>query len=220
MIFPAASTKPVGAGKHGEVRGRRSISIRRRRHGLGRLTEERSANRNFGNRRPSGADHDQQQPGLAGLDATLASRSRRASYPRSRLNYSRWCRPALKPLFSRAVRTAPEASSRSATFHFPCRPTVSPACSRWPPSKRASSDGWPPNSRPPASRGRSPLKSNQRGVAVTIMVIPTTFQKLRRVAVTMFRWMLPTRSPMATDGKIGSSGRSAKGLFLLVHNCE
>ena len=42
---------------------------------------------------------------LAGLDATLASRCRGASYPRSRPGFSRWRRPALKPLFSRAVRT-------------------------------------------------------------------------------------------------------------------
>ena len=59
----------------------------------------------FGKRRPSGADHEEQYPGLVGLDATLASRCRGASYPRSRPDLSRARRPVLKPLFSRAVRT-------------------------------------------------------------------------------------------------------------------
>ena len=59
----------------------------------------------FGKRRPISEDHEEQEPGLAGLDATLASRCRGASYPRSRPGSSRWLEPALKPLFSRAVRT-------------------------------------------------------------------------------------------------------------------
>jgi len=63
-------------------------------------------------------------------------------------------------------------------------------------------------------------QSNPGGAAVTITAIPTTFQKSRRVAATMFRRMLPTRPPMATDGKVGPPGRSPKGLFRLVHNCE
>jgi len=46
----------------------------------------------------------------------------------------------------------------------------------------------------------------------------TTFQKSRRVAATIFRWMLPTRPSMATDGKVGPPGRSPRGLFRLVHN--
>jgi hypothetical protein len=36
--------------------------------------------------------------------------------------------------------------------------------------------------------------------------MPSKFQKSRRVAATMFRWMLPTRPRqlvMATDGKVG-----------------
>lgn len=51
-----------------------------------------------------------------------------------------------------------------------------------------------------------------------VTAMPTTFQKSWRVAATMFRWMLPTRPPMATDGKVGPPGRSPRGLFLLVHN--
>ena len=40
-----------------------------------------------------------------GLDTARPWRSRGASYPRSRPDFSRRRRPALKPLFSRAVRT-------------------------------------------------------------------------------------------------------------------
>jgi len=58
------------------------------------------------------------------------------------------------------------------------------------------------------------------GAAVTITAIPTTCQKSRRVATTIFRWILPTRQPMAMDGKFGPPGRSPKGLFRLVHNCQ
>ena len=43
----------------------------------------------FGKRRPSSEDHEEQQPGLAGLDATLASRCRGASYASSRPGVSR-----------------------------------------------------------------------------------------------------------------------------------
>ena len=43
----------------------------------------------FGKRRPSGADDEEQPPGLAGLNATLASRCRRTSYPCSRPGFSR-----------------------------------------------------------------------------------------------------------------------------------
>jgi hypothetical protein len=56
-------------------------------------------------RRLSGADHEEQQSGLVGMDATLSSRCRGASYPRSRPDFSRWRRMVLKPLFSRVVRT-------------------------------------------------------------------------------------------------------------------
>jgi len=45
--------------------------------------------------------------------------------------------------------------------------------------------------------------------------MPSKFQKSRRVAATMFRWMLPTRPRrlvMATDGKVDPPGRSPKGL--------
>ena len=59
--------------------------------------------------------------------------------------------------------------------------------------------------------------------AVTITAIPTTFQKSRCVAATMFRWSLPT-SPrqhgVATDGKVGLPGRSPRGLCRIVHNRE
>ncbi len=59
----------------------------------------------FGKRRPCGADHEEQPPELAGPYAARSWRFRGASYPRSRSNFSRWRRPALKPPFSRAVRT-------------------------------------------------------------------------------------------------------------------
>jgi len=42
----------------------------------------------------------------------------------------------------------------------------------------------------------------------------------RRDAATMFRWMLPTCPAMAMEGTIGPPGRSPRGLFRLVHNCE
>jgi len=41
---------------------------------------------------------------------------------------------------------------------------------------------------------------------VTITAIPTMFQTSRRVATTMFWWILPTRPPMATDGKAHRNG--------------
>ena len=88
----------------------------------------------------------------------------------------------------------------------------------------ASTAGWRRNSRPlPASRGLPSPRSNQGRAAVTVTAMPSKFQKSRRVAATMFRWMLPTRPRrlvMATDGKVGPPGRSPKGLFRLVHNCE
>jgi hypothetical protein len=59
----------------------------------------------FGKRRPSRADHEEQPPELVGLDAVRSWRCRGATYPRSRLDFSRRRRTALKPLFSRAVRT-------------------------------------------------------------------------------------------------------------------
>jgi hypothetical protein len=55
--------------------------------------------------RPSGADHEEQQPELIGLDATRSWRFRGPSCPRSRPDLSRRRRPALKPLFSRVVRS-------------------------------------------------------------------------------------------------------------------
>ena len=59
----------------------------------------------FGKRRPSVTDHEEQQPELAGPYAARPWRRRGASYPRSRPDFCRRRRPALKPLFSRAVRT-------------------------------------------------------------------------------------------------------------------
>jgi len=59
----------------------------------------------FGKRRPSGADHEEQQPEPIGLDAARWWRWRGASCPRSRPGFSCRRRPVLKPLFSRAVRT-------------------------------------------------------------------------------------------------------------------
>jgi hypothetical protein len=56
-------------------------------------------------RRPGGADHKEQQLGSIGMDATRSWVCRRASYPRSRPDFSRRRRAALKPLSSRAVRT-------------------------------------------------------------------------------------------------------------------
>jgi hypothetical protein len=78
---------------------------------FGIAANDRSANEgligqwHFGGRRPSGADHEGQPPELVGLDAARSWRCRGASYPRSRPDFSRWLEPALKPLFSRAVRT-------------------------------------------------------------------------------------------------------------------
>ena len=57
----------------------------------------------FGKRRPSGADHEEQQPEPIGLDAARSWRCRGASCPRSRPDLSRRLEPALKPLLSRAV---------------------------------------------------------------------------------------------------------------------
>ncbi len=48
---------------------------------------------------------EEQPPELIGLDATRSWRCRRASYPRSRPDFSPRLKPALKPLFLRAVRT-------------------------------------------------------------------------------------------------------------------
>jgi hypothetical protein len=45
--------------------------------------------RHFGKRRPSGADHEEHPPELIALDATRSWRCRRASYPRSRPDFSR-----------------------------------------------------------------------------------------------------------------------------------
>ena len=73
----------------------------------------------FGKRRPSGADHEEQPAGLAGLDATLASRCRGASYPRSRPDFSRRRRPVLKPLFSRVVRSVAWNAVRG--YGYRCR---------------------------------------------------------------------------------------------------
>ena len=55
--------------------------------------------------RPSGADHEEQQPELIGLDATRSWRFRGPFCPRSRPDSSPQRRPALKPLFSRVVRS-------------------------------------------------------------------------------------------------------------------
>ena len=55
--------------------------------------------------RPSGADHEEQPPELIGLDATRSWRCRGPFCPRSRPDFSPRRMPALKPLFSRAVRT-------------------------------------------------------------------------------------------------------------------
>jgi hypothetical protein len=73
----------------------------------------------FGKRRPSSEDHEEQQPGLAWLDATLASRCRGASYPRSKPGFSRRRRPALKPLFSRVVRSVAWNAVRG--YGYRCR---------------------------------------------------------------------------------------------------
>ena len=54
-----------------------------------------------------------------------------------------------------------------------------------------------------------------------VTAMPSKFQKSRRVAATMCRWMLSTRPRqlvMATDVRVGPPGRSPKGLLRLVHN--
>jgi hypothetical protein len=54
-----------------------------------------------------------------------------------------------------------------------------------------------------------------------VAAMPTTLQKSRRVAATIFRRMLPTRPHqhrVATDGEVGLPGRPPRGVFRLVHN--
>lgn len=72
----------------------------------------------------------------------------------------------------------------------------------------------------PGQSGPPSPRSNQGRAAVMVTAMPSKCQKSRRVAATIFRWMLPTRPPMATDGKVGPPGRSPRGLLRLVHNCE
>ena len=52
---------------------------------------------------------------------------------------------------------------------------------------------------------------------------PITFQKSRRVAATLFRWILrtdPRQHGGAANGDFGLSGRSPWGSLRPVHNCE
>ena len=121
----------------------------------------------------------------------------------------------------RPVRKVARGIIALGDFPLPVPPYGEPRVLPRAPSTRASREGWPQNSSPPANRGRSPPQSNLRGAAMTITAIPTTFQNSRRVAATMFRWMLPTRPRqfvMATDGKVDPPGRSPMGLLRLVRN--
>jgi len=104
------------------------------------------AHRGCGERRTGGADHEEQQPGLAGLDATLASSCRGASYPRSRPDVSRRRRPALIPLFSRAVRTVARNAVRGCGCRWRAARRATPErlpCRKWTWTSSAQSVGGP-----------------------------------------------------------------------------
>ena len=150
------------------------------------------------------------------VDRKLLGTSKRASHPARPV-------PAVAPHGPRcsAVACRSAIGRPILTIRCLCRCTGSLACFRLPRSTQASTAGWRRNSRPlPASRGLPSPRLNQGRAAVTVTAMPSKFQKSRRVAATTFRWMLPTRPPVATDGKVGPPGRSPKGLFRLVHNCE
>jgi hypothetical protein len=96
-----------------------------------------------GKRRPSGADHKEHHPELVGLDAARSWRCRGASCPRSRPDLYHRRRPALEPLFSRAVCTMVwnavrgcGCRSRAARLSVPERLPVESGPARVLPSRR------------------------------------------------------------------------------------